>query len=41
MIYEEVKHEKVSEAQDAKSCAFTLRCKACDEAGGEPNRKRL
>jgi hypothetical protein len=32
-LYEEVKHGEVSEGQDVKSRAFTLRCKACDEEG--------
>jgi|BogFormECP03_OM2_1039629.scaffolds.fasta_scaffold02429_1 hypothetical protein len=40
VLYEEVKHDEVSEAQDAKSPAFTVRCNACDEEGGQPNRKR-
>ena len=32
-FYEELKHSDVSENQDAKSRAFTLRCKACNEEG--------
>ncbi len=32
-LYEEVKHGEMSEGQDVKSRAFTLRCKACDEEG--------
>ena len=33
VIYEEVKHGEMSEGQDAKSRAFALRCKACNEEG--------
>jgi L-lactate utilization protein LutB len=32
-LHEELKHSEVSENQDAKSRAFTLRCKACNEEG--------
>ena len=32
-LHEELKHSEVSENQDAKSRAFTLRCKACDDEG--------
>jgi len=32
-LYEEIKHGEVSEGQDVKSRAFTLRCKACNEEG--------
>lgn len=33
VLYEEVSHGEMSESQDVKSRAFTLRCKACDEEG--------
>jgi hypothetical protein len=33
VLYEEVQHGEVSEAQDVTSRAFTLRCKACNEEG--------
>jgi len=33
LLYEELKHSEVSDSQDVKSRAFTLRCKACDEEG--------
>jgi hypothetical protein len=29
-LYEELEHGEISDGQDAKSRAFTLRCKACD-----------
>jgi hypothetical protein len=32
-LYEEIKHGEVSDGQEAKSLAFTLRCKVCDEEG--------
>jgi hypothetical protein len=32
-LYEEIKHGEVSDGQEAKSRAFTLRCKICDEEG--------
>ena len=32
-LYEELKHGEVSVDQDAKSRAFTLRCKVCNEEG--------
>jgi hypothetical protein len=32
-LYEDIKHGEVSEGQEAKSRAFTLRCKICDEEG--------
>lgn len=32
-LYEELTHGEASEGQGAKSCAFTLRCKVCDEEG--------
>jgi hypothetical protein len=31
LLYEELKRGEVSEGQDAKSRAFTLRCKVCNE----------
>src|SRR5580700_1182680 len=31
VLYEELKRGEVSEGQDAKSRAFTLRCKVCNE----------
>ena len=31
VLYEELKHDEVSDGQDARSRAFTLRCRACDE----------
>jgi hypothetical protein len=33
VLYEELKRGEVSENQDVKSRAFTLRCKACNEEG--------
>ena len=33
VLYEELKRGEVSEGQDVKSRAFTLRCKACNEEG--------
>jgi len=32
-LYEELKQGEVSDSQDTKSRAFTLRCKACNEEG--------
>lgn len=37
VLYEEVRHGELSEGQDVKSRAFTLRCKACDSS----NRLRM
>jgi hypothetical protein len=33
VLYEEVKRGEVSDGQEVKSRAFTLRCKACNEEG--------
>jgi hypothetical protein len=33
VLYEELKHGEVSDSQDARSRAFTLRCRVCDEEG--------
>jgi len=33
LLYEELKQGEVSDSQDTKSRAFTLRCKACNEEG--------
>jgi phage FluMu protein Com len=32
-LHEELMHREVSDGQDAKSRAFTLRCKVCNEEG--------
>jgi ribosomal protein S27E len=33
VLYEELKRGEVSDGQEVKSRAFTLRCKACNEEG--------
>lgn len=39
VLYEELKRGAVSDGQDVKSRAFTLRCKACNEEGIYENKE--